>query len=258
MGLYLRTVPSSSQTRSFSLFIEKSPNNSEVTFGQHRPSWLLAPSSPVFFCLYIASHNLPPWNTPPAPHLHWRCQTLVSTLIKWDSVSVPSQATGNSGNKWNCLRVCVLECGPARARVVARLCECALWACAWAYQIAKVHMCVCMLWCRDVKILPQRSCSWGGEEEEEGEGCDGRQMNTSSRMKTVCATTQLPWHLWFTKSLFLVMDILCLARKRTWAVAKNLNPYTVGFTGYSIGYVFSIIRVVKLEYAYWKTGVRFL
>lgn len=253
MGLYLRTVPSSSQTRSFFLFIEKSPNNSEVTFGQHHPSWLLAPSSPVFSCLYIASHNLPPW-TP--PHLHWRCQTLVSTLIKWDSVSVPSQATGNSGNKWNCLRVCV-ECGPARARVVARLCECALRACACVSAHERGHIklqrSTCVSACCDA--VTSRYClrdhAVEGGEEEEREGCDGRQMNTSSRTKTVCATTQLPWHLWFTKSLFLVMDILCLARKRTWAVAKNLNPYTVGFTGYSIGYVFSIILVVKLEYAYW-------
>lgn len=28
------------------------------------------------------------------------------TLIKWDSVSAPSQATGNSRRKWNCLRLC--------------------------------------------------------------------------------------------------------------------------------------------------------
>lgn len=91
------------------------------------------------------------------------------TLIKWDSVSVQSQAKGNSRNKWNCL----WECGLDSACVIICL---SVWMWAQADYIAKVHTCVT---CRcDVKTLSQRSCR----------GKEGKEMSKSSRMITVCAT----------------------------------------------------------------------
>lgn len=150
---------------------------------------------------------------------------MVSTLIKWDSVSVPSQATGNSGNKWNCLRVCVRVWPSACTRGSMPLWVCALSARVCVRERIKLQRSTCVSACCDA--VTSRYClrdhAVEGGEEEEREGCDGRQMNTSSRMKTVCAITQLPWHLWFTKSLFLVMDILCLARKRSGGKKRNLS-----------------------------------
>ena len=82
------------------------------------PPFLLSHLLLLIYCI-----PQPPTPEPPSP---LKMSDNGFTLIKWDSVSVPSQATGNSGSERNCL--CVGEWELAHACVVIRLCVC-VWVC---------------------------------------------------------------------------------------------------------------------------------
>lgn len=158
-GKYIRldwaTVPPLSHPLSFPPSL-RNRQDFEVTFGHYHPSSLLPPSLSSNFCSYIASPQ-PPTPKPPSP---LKMSDNSFTLIKWDSVSVPSQATGNSRSKWNCLcvwkRVRACACMRGNVSMAVCVCMCVHWHIK-SQRSRCVCMCVC-LWCCDVKILPQRAC----------------------------------------------------------------------------------------------------
>lgn len=98
------------------------------------------PPRPLVYC----SSSSQPQRPPPSP---LRMSHNGFTLIKWDSMSVPSQATGNSRNKRNYLWGCVLQ--------RACMCVCVTWNCKGP------HVYLSVLWWRQhvaLKITQGREC----------------------------------------------------------------------------------------------------
>lgn len=190
----------------------------------------------------------------------WRCQMMVS---HWSNQTVCQFHHEPRGHSGNCLRVHVEACHRARVHikvrkrstwVCVRACVCAAWRQAAASEIMWGLRCVCVRACVHLCVcLGTRGVLCVGEGEadkyiRQNENCLCRGATAVAFMIHKVSLSSDGYSESRQKKISGRKEIGGKKRgRRTWAVAKILNPSTVGFTGYSIGYVSSIIPLVKLD-----------